>query len=230
MPSLFDTRKINIRKLILDDLSEIKEIQSVILKSSGSEFIYPKSEEHFLNCIYSNSSTVFGLVIDKKIVAIGVLNIQRENQRNKASRFKIIPDEEWRYHSCFIESAMVLPEYRGIGFQKRLIDVRIAAAINAGKKWLCAGVKFRNYGSWKNLLSKGFIIVGYRLERDHLIFGLTRKLTEIDLQFDCGTYTIVALSDEQGHRDALDNGLFGIDLTVNGSRISVIYKLCYIVK
>ncbi len=225
MQSLLNiSQNVFIRKLDINDIAQIKDIQNIILAESDHGFIHPRSDETLIDYLSNSNNVVFGLETEDKIIAFGVLNVPKKNQRNKSLRFKIVPDEEWAYHSCFIESAMVLPNYRGKGLQKILIETRIAAAITCGMKWLCAGVKFDNYKSWGNLLAKGLVIVGYRVDLGYLILGLAQKLNGPVLRFENKESMSVNIFDEQGHRTALDNGFLGINVVSEKNCSSVVYK------
>ena len=68
------------------------------------------------------------------------------------------------------------PEHRGRGWQRRLVEARIALARQQGARWACSGVHVLNTVSWFNLLACGFAVVGVRHDLGDPVLGLLRDL------------------------------------------------------
>lgn len=213
-----------IRRLNHGDLQQVLKLQSDSLANLQKGTIHPKSEVEIIQYLNGSVGVVFGIEKKSVIIAFSILQTPNIENPNRGLKFKIIPNDDWLYHTCFIENTIVDKNFQGRGFQKLLIDIRISVAIDKGMKWICAGVKFDNIKSWKNLLSKGMAIVDFRKDRGYLTLGLAQKLNQEPLTL----YTeqkIVALDDEGAHQNALSEGFVGIDLIYQDKGIShLVYK------
>lgn len=130
--------------------------------------------------------------------------------------FPLVPEDDWPRRACGLGGTVVRPRARGRGFQRALVDARLAWAVRAGARWACAGVRLENAVSWRNLLARGFAVVGMRDDPGYPILGLLRPLGTGVLRTDPLDRRAVAALDPAGHREALDAGYLGSRLAPDG--------------
>lgn len=213
-----------IRRLNENDLQQVLKLQSNSIANLKKGTIHPKSEVEIIQYLNGNSGLVFGIERQSMIIAFSILQIPTVENPNSGLKFKVIDQEDWLHRTCFIENTIVDKNFQGKGFQKLLIDIRISIAINKSMKWVCAGVKFDNIKSWKNLLSKGMVIADFRKDRGYFTLGLTQKINQAPLTFST-EQKIVPLDNETAHQNAISDGFIGVDLIKqNDGTFHLVYK------
>jgi hypothetical protein len=132
-----------------------------------------------------------------------------------------VPEDDWPLYACFLENTMVLPAARGRDYQRILLDIRFSHAASTKMRWVCAGVQFRNFVSWANLLAKGMAIVGMRFDLGYPVIGLLRSLDARALTHDSSDQVSIRAHDLSQHQAALQDGYIGVRLASDGA---VIYQ------
>lgn len=167
-----------LRRLGPADLPALLALQKTVIQDLPAGFLLAKDETALGSYVDGTRGVAFGIVDAGVLRAAALLRVPSAAYPNPESdpRFPIVPDEDWPTHAAFLENAMVEPEARGRGYQRALLDARIAQASAAGMRWICSGTDLRNQVSWTNLLRRGFVIGGL-IERDgRSVIGLVRAL------------------------------------------------------
>ena len=224
-----------LRQLTVADLPQIAELQAAVTAGLTAGFIRSKSESELRANLDGTLGAAYGIVEAGALVAMSLLRIPSEKHPNPGLRFALesadvvvaaglgetLVEEDWSLYTCFLEHAMVLPTARGRGYQRALLDARLAHAASAKMRWVCAGVHFQNSVSWANLLAKGMAIAGIRFDPGYPVLGLLRSLDARVFTSDSSNRAPVSAHDAFQHQAALQNGYIGVRLASDGA---VIYQ------
>lgn len=224
-----------VRPLTVADLTDIVELQKTVAPRLPAGFVRFKSESELRLYLDGTLGVAYGVVEGAALVAMSLLRIPDEKHPNEGLRFalaspgvvvaaglgEIMAEEDWALYTCFLENAMVLPEARGRGYQRALLDARLAHAVSAKMRWICAGAHLQNSVSWTNLLAKGMAIAGMRFDAGYPIVGLLRSFDKLTLAAEPSDRVSVSAHDHSQHQAALRNGYIGLGLASDGA---VIYR------
>ena len=109
-----------------------------------------------------------------RLAAFALMVVNRESaQRNNGQKNGLNPLECVSFDTAFVD-----PDYRGLGLQKCLLQIRNEIALQLGAKYALVTVDPKNEFSLNNILSQGFEI----LTRKQLYGGLDRYVLKKDLQ------------------------------------------------
>lgn len=152
-----DLNKVEIRICDSNDVKDIYNIQEVVIdnfKESEKGYFLPFKEESYLRIVNNpdKDGEIYGAFYNKKMIAWIFLSVSDRMEQIK----NFIPDITGK--CADIDGVIVLPEYRGNGLQKMLVNYLELQAKKKGIFNIIAEVTFGNEFSLKNLQDMGFEI------------------------------------------------------------------------
>ena len=208
-----------VRRLTTDDTAAVVGLQAAVLAGLPPGFLFPKDEVEFRAYLDGALGGAWGVVDDGALVAASLLRVPAESRPNAPPRFRLVPEEDWPLHACFLQNTMVLPVARGRGYQRALLDARLSHAAAIGMRWVGAGISLQNRVSWANLLARGMVVADIRLDLGHPIIGLLRASDPSALASDASQQRVVGASGPAQHHAALQDGYVGVRLAPDQSVI-----------
>ena len=136
-------KSIIIKKCTIEDVDSIYNIQNIVIDNFKEEekgYFLPFKKETYLRIVNDpiNDGEIYGAFLDDKMIAWIFLSVS--NRMNELKQ--MIPNLEG---SCAdIDGVIVLPEYRGYGLQKILVNYLEKMAKEKGIKNIIAEVTFGN--------------------------------------------------------------------------------------
>lgn len=152
-----NSENFEIRLCTLEDVKDIYSLQNIVIdyfKEDEKGYFLPFKEESYLRIVSNpiNDGEIYGAFLKDKMVAWIFLSVSDRMKEIKS----FIPDLEG---SCAdIDGVIVLPEYRGNGLQKILVNFLENKAKEKGISNVVAEVTFVNEFSLKNLKDLGYEI------------------------------------------------------------------------
>lgn len=149
--------KYSIRLCTSKDVKDIYDIQNVVIDNFKTEekgYFLPFKEESYMRIVNDpiNDGEIYGAFLDDKMVAWIFLSVSNRMKEIK----NYIPDIEGK--CADIDGVIVLPEYRGNGLQKILVNYLEDRAKEKGITNIVAEVTFDNEYSLNNLKYLGYEI------------------------------------------------------------------------
>lgn len=210
-----------VRQLSIADLPAMIRLRAVVAAGLPNGFLWPKTESQLGTYLDGTAGAAFGIDDDQGLAALALLRLPGDAPPDLHPRFPVIPDEDWPRRACALESTVVSPAARGRGYQRALVDARMAHATSLRMRWACAGVRLENAVSWANLLARGMAIVGIRFDPGYPIVGLLRPLAPHALRLEPNDRVSVGAADPSRHQAALERGYVGVRLDADRA---VIYE------
>ena len=152
-----DLNNLKIRKCFIEDVKEINDIQNEVISNFNENekgYFLPFTVEWYQRIINNPESDgeIYGAFYDNKMIAWIFLSVSTRMEQIKS----MIPDIEGK--CADIDGVIVLPEYRGNGLQKILVNYLEERAKEKGINNVVAEVTFGNEFSLKNLQDLGYEI------------------------------------------------------------------------
>ena len=149
--------KYSIRLCTSKDVKDIYDIQNIVIENFKTEekgYFLPFKEESYLRIVNDsiNDGEIYGAFLDDKMVAWIFLSVSNRMKEIK----NYIPDIKGK--CADIDGVIVLPEYRGNGLQKVLVNYLEDRAKEKGITNIVAEVTFGNEHSLNNLKDLGYEI------------------------------------------------------------------------
>lgn len=149
--------KYDIRLCTSKDVKDIFNIQNIVIENFKDEekgYFLPFKEESYMRIVNDpiNDGEIYWAFLENKMVAWIFLSV---SDRMKEIR-NYIPNIEGK--CADIDGVIVLPEYRGNGLQKKLINFLENRAKEKGITNIVAEVTFGNERSLNNLKELGYEI------------------------------------------------------------------------
>lgn len=149
--------KYSIRLCTSKDVKDIYDIQNIVIDNFKTEekgYFLPFKEESYMRIVNDpiNDGEIYGAFLDDKMVAWIFLSVSNRMKEIK----NYIPDIEGK--CADIDGVIVLPEYRGNGLQKILVNYLEDRAKEKGITSIVAEVTFDNEYSLNNLKYLGYEI------------------------------------------------------------------------
>lgn len=149
--------KYSIRLCTSKDVKDIYDIQNIVIgnfKTEEKGYFLPFKEESYMRIVNDpiNDGEIYGAFLDDKMVAWIFLSVSNRMKEIK----NYIPDIEGK--CADIDGVIVLPEYRGNGLQKILVNYLEDRAKEKGITNIVAEVTFDNEYSLNNLKYLGYEI------------------------------------------------------------------------
>ena len=150
MKNIINTNDLKIRLCTSEDVKEIYKLQNIVIdyfKENEKGYFLPFKEESYLRIVNDpiHDGEIYGAFLKDKMIAWIFLSVS--NRMKKIKNY--IPDIEGK--CADIDGVIVLPEYRGNGLQKILVNYLEKKAKEKGIDNVVAEVTFGNDYSLKNL-------------------------------------------------------------------------------
>jgi GNAT superfamily N-acetyltransferase len=202
------------RRLAVPDLAEVVAIQEAVTAALPQGYVRKKSEADLREYLDGSVGLAYGIGAPAALQAMSLLRVPSRRHPNLVGGppFPIVPPADWPLQAGFVENTLVLPEARGRGHQRALLDRRLADAEAAGMRWLCGGGHLENVASWRNLLARGFVVAGIRLDYGFPVIGLLYAFDPRALASNAGDALRAPLRDVAMHEAALAGGYVGVSV------------------
>jgi hypothetical protein len=210
------------RQLTLNDLGAIKALQRDVKATLSADLLQIKEEHELTAYIDGTMGAAFGIFDQDTLTAMALIRIPSVEYPNLLPPLPHVPKLDCSLHTAVLENAIVAPAARGRGYQRMLVNMRMAHAKAAGMRWISAGSRLGNVISWRNLLASHMAIVALRVNNGQAVIGLLRPLIDDALSSSIINRRLVAAHDTDGHLHALESGYIGTRITATGF---VVYQL-----
>ena len=179
--------------------------------------------DHMANCGH-----IYGVFQRGELMVYSVLGLPRPNDPNFGCDHNLSAQE--LADVAHIDGVAVTPALRGQGWQRKMIDHRLAAALAAGRPIALSTVAPGNLASLRSLLSCGLTIRGiaekfggvrYLVRRDLLAGAISRPAIS-DYETTSGVWWI-DLVDLATQSTVLSRGYIGAGWRVRGGEIQIGY-------
>ena len=152
-----DLNNLDIRICNSNDVKDIYNIQEIVINNFKDEekgYFLPFTEEWYLRIVNNpdKDGEIYGAFYENKMIAWIFLSVSTRMEQIKS----FIPDINGK--CADIDGVIVLPEYRGNGLQKILVNYLEKKAKEKGIDNVVAEVTFENDYSLKNLEDLGYEI------------------------------------------------------------------------
>jgi predicted GNAT superfamily acetyltransferase len=212
-----------LRRLSPADADAIHDLQRDVTATLQEGFLRFKEEYEQAMYLDGTVGAAFGIFDGEKLSAMALVRIPSVEHPNHLEPLpRIMPKADWPLHTAILENAMVAPHARGRGYQRALVDARVAYARKAGMRWIGGGARVGNVVSWRNLLASGLAIVGLRVNGGNAFIGLLKSMEQDALRSNLTNRRLVPAHDTDAHLRALEAGYVGTQLTSYGF---VVYQL-----
>lgn len=155
--NIINTNDLKIRLCTSEDAKDIYELQNIVIeyfKENEKGYFLPFKEESYLRIVNDpiNDGEIYGAFLKDKMIAWIFLSVSNRMEQIKS----FIPDING--NCADIDGIIVLPEYRGNGLQKILVNYLEKRARELGIQNILAEVTFGNEYSLRNLQNLGYEI------------------------------------------------------------------------
>jgi GNAT superfamily N-acetyltransferase len=208
-----------VRILGAADLGEVVALQEAVTGGLHEGYVRKMAEADLRAFLDGTAGRAYGVGAAGSLECFAMLRIPSKARPNPSvgPPFPIVPPEDWPLHAAFVANTLVLPASRGRGYQRALLERRIADAEAAGMGWLCGGAHLSNVVSWRNLLARGFVIGGVRVDIGLPAIGLVFGYGARSIATDPGDALYVPLGDVAAHQDAFAKGRVGVRVDPDGT-------------
>jgi hypothetical protein len=210
------------RQLTLTDFDAINVLQRELKATLSTDLLQLKEEHELTKYLDGTMGAAFGVFDDDVLSAMALIRIPSAEYPNQLPPLPHVPRADCSLHTAVLENAMVAPVARGRGYQRMLVNMRMAHAKAVGMHWVGAGSRLGNVISWRNLLASSMAIVALRVNNGQAVIGLLRPLIDDALPSSIVNRRLVAAHDTDGHLHALESGYIGTRITTTGL---VVYQL-----
>ena len=210
------------RQLTLEDLDAIRVLRRDVKATLSADLLQLKDEHELIAYLNATKGAAFGVFDNNVLSAMALIHIPSAKYPNMLPPLPHLPKLDCALHTAVLENDMVAPGARGRGYQRMLVNMRVAHARASGMRWVGAGSRLGNVISWRNLLASGMAIVALRVNNGQAVIGLLRPLQIDAIQSSIINRRLVAVHDADGHLHALEHGYIGTRLTTTGF---VVYQL-----
>lgn len=155
--NIININDLKIRLCTSEDVKDIYELQNIVIdyfKENEKGYFLPFKEESYLRIVNNsiNDGEIYGAFLKNKMIAWIFLSVSSRMKEIKS----FIPDINGK--CADIDGVIFLPEYRGNGLQKILVNYLEKKAKEKGIDNVVAEVTFGNEYSLKNLQDLGYEI------------------------------------------------------------------------
>lgn len=171
-----DLNNLEVRTCNSDDVKDIYNIQEIVInnfKKNEKGYFFPFTEEWYLRIVNnpSKDGEIYGAFYKNKMIAWIFLSVSTRMEQIKSFILDI------NGKCADIDGVIVLPEYRGNGLQKILVNYLEKKAKEKGISNVVAEVTFGNEFSLKNLQDLGYEIkTWYQKDEDIKRHILLKKI------------------------------------------------------
>lgn len=155
--NIININDLEIRLCTSEDVKDIYKLQNIVIdyfKENEKGYFLPFKEESYLRIVNDpiHDGEIYGAFYKNKMIAWIFLSVSTRMEQIKS----FIPDINGK--CADIDGIIVLPEYRGNGLQKILVNYLEKKAKEKGITNVVAEVTFDNEFSLKNLKESGYEI------------------------------------------------------------------------
>jgi hypothetical protein len=194
------------RQLQPDEAEAAFRLHLEAIANQAPGLVRPDDITHFVGHTNDAGRILACFTPHNQMVAYGVLGLASTTVSHMAELLHVGADARQRF--AILDGVASLEEWRGLGLHRASIQHRVEAARSCGRNLIGATVAPGNGASLRGLLDCGFTVRGFA----ELYGGLPRLLMLRDLAQPVDAweeYATVALSDQAGHCQALDQGWQG---------------------
>jgi len=208
------------RRLAPADLGDVVALQDAVTAVLPQGYVRRMSDGDLRAFLDGSAGLAYGYGAPGALVCMSFLKIPSARHPNPGGMpFPIVPAEDWERHAGFVANTLVLPEARGRGYQRALLDRRLVDAKAAGMRWLCGGAHLENVVSWRNLVARGFVVAGMRRDYGFPVIGLLYGYDPAALAADPDDALRIPLRDLSAHEAAFAKGYVGVGIDADGSLV-----------
>jgi GNAT superfamily N-acetyltransferase len=213
-----DAQSAQHRPLTSADLNAIQRLQSEVGAALPAGVLQLKEEHELARYLDGTTGAAFGIFHGGALLAMALVRIPSAAHPNLLPPLPYVPlsNDTATLYTAVLEHAIVHSQARGRGYQRTLVEVRVAHAKAHGMQWLGAGAALANVVSWRNLLASGLAIVGIRVREGRAYIGLLRPLSAGALVSSVTDQRLVRAEDADAHLRAQEAGYIGTALTSSG--------------
>jgi hypothetical protein len=199
----------------------MKAVHDRTLEGLPPEYMYPKSEQYFLNVLSNANNAIVGIIDGDILAAKSILTCpDDESPYGWGDNFTPpMRDDE----ICVSGGISVLPEYRGNEFMRTMVHSWKEHAGTVGREWLLAEVDVRNLYSLENFLSEGLHVIGLATDKsdggnNYIVARRTEDAVAAEPILDNAIWCDVMAVDEQ--RALLNDGYVGVSCDMRNQRVA----------
>lgn len=199
------------KRLYLEDLPEIEEIQQRVINSlPDKETLQPLTTEEFL-FILNERGLLIGAYVEDGLIGFRALLMPEIDAEHLG--YDLGLSEEDLPHVIYQEISVVLPEYRGNRLQQKLAEVIMKELphLEQDFRYVCCTVAPLNIPSLKDKFTQGMHIGALKEKYD----GMLRYILVKDLENaspEYADYTSAKIDDLEKQQELLAEGYAGIGL------------------
>lgn len=156
--------KITLRIAKQTDVPEIYDVMNTVHNNIDSKEYYYADNIDFIKRHISKNGFIIAACTAEKIIGFLIIRFPKNDDDNLGIDIGMLSDE--LNYVAHMESAAVLPNYRGYGLQKKLIEKAEIILKNQGYKFFMATIHPQNYVSLNNLQE-----LGYKIEMTKKKYG-----------------------------------------------------------
>ena len=143
-------RTVKLRSLRFKDVWDIIRLQDEIKESTDAEIYCPLTREEILESLHLDM-VLGALDEDEELLGVAVLISNRRSPRNLARDFQKSPESVLTFDAVFVS-----PRSRGLGIQRKFVDMAKQLAIKSGARYVLTTVSPSNRFSLDNFEATGF--------------------------------------------------------------------------
>ncbi len=153
-----------------------------------------------------DKGVIIGVFAEGALIAYGALGLPGSGDLNRGTDLGL-PEAELPL-VAHLQSAMVLPAYRGRRLHRWLLDQRVAVGTDLGRRHFFTTVAPHNHPSWGNMVSRGLFVKGLVVVGGGAVRCLLHRDLQVTAQFDGSAAIQCALPDLGRQRTLLAAGLW----------------------
>ncbi|WNF36128.1 GNAT family N-acetyltransferase [Bacillaceae bacterium IKA-2] len=217
------SKKFQVKKLNQRHISEILQVQSIVLENEQvKESLEPLTEEEIRH-IFNDMGHIIGVFVKNCLIAFRALLYPGDNMENLGSDLDLTKDEQMKV--IHLEITCVIPKYRGNGLQKILGNILMKEFIQSSinHRYLCCTVSPNNFPSLKDKLIQGMHIVKLKKKYSGGIRYILLKDLHTQMKIREDTIISVSSNDFEQQHQLLENGFAGFNLIENKLEKKIVF-------
>ncbi len=203
-------------------LQEILNLQDMIAQGLPSSEIFRLHDEDYFRSLVGSERSVIGVIVGGYLIAYSLIFIPGEGTEN-LGRDIGLPEDELK-SVAHLQAAVVHPDYRGNGLQRRMGAAHLRVIDEKGFEHILCTVSPKNPFSLRNVLSNGFVVRGLKPKFEGAWRYIMYKNLRRPTRFHCGTVSIKG-SDIESQVDLLSRGYLGFNIRLFSADFEVRYGL-----
>ena len=202
------TMEFTYKSLTLEDLSQIEQLQQLVVKQlADSTILQPLSQEELINILTGNGEMLGAYVDDVLVACRALLRPEVDEEEHLGVDAKATDLSRVIYQ----EVSFVNPSYRGHGLQKKLGQRLMENLSLQEYDVVCSTVKPFNIPSLKDKFSQGLMVVALKLKYGGKLRYVFAKYLNEPVTFT-GIKKSVEMANTALQQELLDEGYYGTTL------------------